>query len=107
MTPEQRKSMELLVPLDGSRLGEQVLRAVPRFPAPDRRGFLLLEVVAPVNQEPLMRLDDSVAYRPLETRHSQANRCLEGVRTRMERRWVCAGALVRSVDPVEEILRWA
>jgi len=53
MAREQRKPMKVLVPLDGSRLGEQVLRAIARFSAPDHQKFLLLQVVAPVNRAPL------------------------------------------------------
>jgi len=103
MSRTQQKPTKVLVPLDGSRFGEQAIGAVARFTGADRREVVLLQVVAPVNPAPLMR-DDSVPRRTLETRYSKANAYLDGVRKRLGRRGVPARTLVRSGDPAEEIL---
>ena len=103
MKRTQQKHAKVLVPLDGSRFGEQAIGAVARFTGTDRREVVLLQVVAPVNPAPLMR-DDSAPRRTLETRYSKANAYLDGVRKRLGRRGVPARTLVRSGDPAEEIL---
>ena len=103
MSRTQQKPTKVLVPLDGSRFGEQAIGAVARFTGADRREVVLLQVVAPVNPAPLMR-DDSVPRRTLETRYSKANAYLDGVRKRLGRRGVSARTPVRSGDPAEEIL---
>ena len=103
MSRTQQKPTKVLVPLDGSRFGEQAIGAVTRFTGADRREVVLLQVVAPVNPAPLMR-DDSVPRRTLETRYSKANAYLDGVRKRLGRRGVPVRTLVRSGDPAEEIL---
>ena len=103
MSRTQQKPTKVLVPLDGSRFGEQAIGAVARFTGADRREVVLLQVVAPVNPAPLMR-DDSVPRRTLETRYSKANAYLDGVRKRPGRRGVPARTLVRSGDPAEGIL---
>ena len=66
MNRTQQKPTKVLVPLDGSRFGEQAIGAVARFTGADRREVVLLQVVAPVNPAPLLS-DDSVARRTLET----------------------------------------
>lgn len=103
MNRTRKRTTKVIVPLDGSRFGEQAIGAVARFTGADRREVVLLQVVAPVNPAPLLR-DDSVARRTLETRYSKANACLDGVRKRLGRRGVPARTLVRSGDPAEEIL---
>ena len=103
MSRTQQKPTKVLVPLHGSRFGEQAMGAVARFTGADRREVVLLQVVAPVNPAPLLR-DDSVARRTLETRYSKANAYLDGVRKRLGRRGVPARTLVRSGDSAEEIL---
>lgn len=92
MSRTQQKPTKVLVPLDGSRFGEQVIGAVARFTGADRREVVLLQVVAPVNPAPLMR-DDSVPRRTLETRYRKANAYLDGVRKRLGRRGVPARTL--------------
>ena len=103
MSRTQQKPTKVLVPLDGSRFGEQAIGAVARFTGADRREVVLLQVVAPVNPAPLLR-DDSVARRTVETRYSKANAYLDGVWKRLGLRGVPARTLVRSGDPAEEIL---
>ena len=103
MSRTQQKPTKVLVPLDGSRFGEQAIGAVARFTGADRREVVLLQVVAPVNPAPLLR-DDSVARRSVETRYSKANAYLDGVGKRLGLRGVPARTLVRSGDPAEEIL---
>lgn len=96
----------VLVPLDGSKLAEAALGAAERISGRASSDMLLLSVVAPVNPAPLLR-DESIPRRTLETRYGKAQRYLEAVRQRLERRGVRARVLVRSGDPAEEILACA
>lgn len=92
MSGTRKKTTKVLVPLDGSRFGEQAIGAVAQPTGADRREVALLQVVAPGNPAPLLR-DESVARRTLETRYRKADAHLDGARTCLGRREYLPGPL--------------
>ena len=95
---------KILVPLDGSRLGESAVGYVERAADPSRTEIILLQVVAPVGVGKVIREGESSAYRGHALRRMRAERYLETLRKRLGRRGLRARAVVRSGDPAEEIL---
>jgi len=95
---------KILVPLDGSRLAESVIDYVERIAEPARTTVTLLQVVAPVKPGSLLRLDESAALRTIADQRAEAERYLERIRARLERRRIAARTVVRAGDPAAIIV---
>jgi len=95
---------KILVPLDGSSLGEAVIGYLEQIADPSRAELVLLQVVAPVKPVGLVRAREAAAYRALADQRARAERYLEEVRTRLGRQRIRARLLVRSGEAAKEIL---
>jgi nucleotide-binding universal stress UspA family protein len=98
---------KILVPLDGSRLGESAVGYVERAADPSRTEIILLQVVAPVGAGEGIREGESSAYRGHALRRMRAERYLETLRKRLGRRGLGAeagGRLAKMAPGHEELL---
>jgi nucleotide-binding universal stress UspA family protein len=94
----------ILVPLDGSALGESVLDYVRWIADPRRTTLILLQVVPSVKPTGLVRGREAAAYRSLAEQEVRAGRYLDRIRARCGRHGIRAEVLVRAGDPAEEIV---
>lgn len=94
----------ILIPLDGSRLAERVLRYLPDLGRP-ARGVFLLQVIGPGHAGILVRGDDAAAYRSVIEERRRAERYLQVIRRRIARAGIRSRGIVRTGDPVTEIVR--
>lgn len=101
------KAPRILVPLDGSPVGERALSYLERVAGRAGSEVLLLQVVASVNPAPLVPKYGPSPVEVLETRRQRAEAYLERVRRGLQRRGITARVMVRSGDPAEEILACA
>lgn len=90
---------KILVPLDGSRLGESVLATLTRFARIRPRSVLLLHVFTPV-----LHRGRAAAYHSLSAERMAMERYLTRVGDRLRRGGLEVRALVRSGNPAEEIV---
>jgi nucleotide-binding universal stress UspA family protein len=95
-TPRPEK---VLVPLDGSSLGESVLATLTRFARLRPQALLLLHVFTPGLWQ-----GRAVAYHDLSLQRTRMERYLERVSRRLQRRGLETRTLVRSGDPAQEIV---
>jgi nucleotide-binding universal stress UspA family protein len=97
----------VLVPLDGSAVGESALRDIERLGLAPETELLLLQVVAPVSPTRFVTRYGPTSRGLLEERLRRARAYLEGVQQRLRRRGVMARVRVRSGEPAREILACA
>jgi nucleotide-binding universal stress UspA family protein len=90
---------KILVPLDGSRLGEAILATLTRLARARPRSVLLLHVFTPA-----LHRGRAAAYRSVAVERMEMERYLERVCDRLRRRGLEVRALVRWGDPAEEIV---
>jgi nucleotide-binding universal stress UspA family protein len=97
----------ILIPLDGSALAERVLAHVERWVSPSAAELSVLRVIHRGHRGPLVRGDDAAAYHSALDQRADAASYLGRVRGRMGRRGYDVRVLVRTGDPVGEIVRAA
>jgi nucleotide-binding universal stress UspA family protein len=104
----QRKSRHrrtILIPLDGSALSERVLHHLDLVLRRSTGDVVLLQIVGPYHPGVLMRGDDAAAFRSVIRDREQAQRYLERVKHRLTRRNIRSRVLVRTGDPITEIVK--
>jgi nucleotide-binding universal stress UspA family protein len=94
----------ILVPLDGSRLGQAAVELLHWVAARPAAEILLLQVVKPVKPAGLVRTREPAAFAQLARSQADAERYLDGIGARLARRGFRVRTLVRSGDPAQEIL---
>lgn len=98
---------KVLVPLDGSPLGESDVGYVERAVDPSRTEIILLQVVASVGVGEVIREGESSVYRGHALRRIRAERYLEPLRKRLGRWGLGAeagGRLAKMAPGHEELL---
>jgi nucleotide-binding universal stress UspA family protein len=97
--PAGARPEKILVPLDGSRLGESVLATLTRFARVRPRSILLLHVFTPA-----LHRGRAAAYHSFSEERMTMERYLTRVGDRLRRGGGEVRALLRSGDPAEEIV---